>query len=78
MSVPLLRTMLREEYRLHARLFGGPRFAVFPAFVALLAVAALWGLDVTGTPVDSVLAGLHVLVLLFGVQTGLILSLIHI
>ncbi len=64
--------MLREEYRLHARLFGGRRFALFPGFVALLAVGALVGLDWTGTDTAVVLTGLHALVALFGVQTGLV------
>ena len=30
----LFREMLREEWRLHARLFGGTRFGAFPGFVA--------------------------------------------
>ncbi|WP_254534920.1 hypothetical protein [Halomarina litorea] len=68
----LLRAMLREEFRLHARLFGGVRFALFPAFVAALTVGALYGLDLTGTDTGTVLAGLHALVALFGVQTGLV------
>ncbi|MFB6135343.1 MAG: hypothetical protein ABEJ04_01130 [Halobacteriaceae archaeon] len=62
--------MLREEWRLHARLFGGRRFAAFPAFVAVLGAGAVAGLVETGTDAGSVVAGLHVLVLGFGLYTG--------
>jgi hypothetical protein len=65
-----LRALFREEWRLHADLFGGRRFAAFPAFVALLAATALAGLVAVGTPLADSLAGLHVLVLAFGLQTG--------
>lgn len=66
----LLRALFREEWRLHAGLFGGRRFAAFPAFVALLGAAALYGLHAVGTPLDDALAGLHALVFVFGLQTG--------
>lgn len=64
--------MLREEWRLHARLFGGSRFAGFPLFVAALAAGATWLLSSTGTPVSDVVTGLHALVLVFGLHTGTI------
>ena len=64
--------MLREEWRLHAELFGGGRFAVFPFFVAGLAAGATWLLVNTGTPIEDVVAGLHALVLVFGLHTGTI------
>lgn len=62
--------MLREEWRLHARLFGGPRFAAFPAFVALVSGASAWFLVETGTTAASVVAGVHALVFAFGLHTG--------
>ena len=64
--------MLREEWRLHARLFGGARFGAFPLFVAAIAAGATWLLVHTGTAVESVVAGLHALVFLFGLHTGTI------
>lgn len=62
--------MLREEWRMHSHLFGGPRFAAFPAFIAAIGAATVWALTETGTGVDTIVAGAHVLVLLFGLQTG--------
>ncbi|MFC5973052.1 hypothetical protein ACFPYI_17090 [Halomarina salina] len=71
-SESLLRALFREEWRLHADLFGGKRFAAFPAFVAVLSAAALYGLQAVGTPLGDTLAGLHALVFVFGLQTGAI------
>lgn len=64
--------MLREEWRLHARLFGGARFAAFPLLVAAIGAGATWLLVDTGTPITSVVAGLAVLVFVFGLHTGTI------
>lgn len=62
--------MLREEWRMHSYLFGGARFAAFPVFVAAAGAATVWALTTTGTGVETIVAGVHVLVLLFGLQTG--------
>lgn len=62
--------MLREEWRLHSRLFSGRRFTVFPVLIALLVAGAVKLLVVTGTSLDTVFAGLHALVFVFGIQTG--------
>ena len=69
-TAALLRTMAVEEWRLHAALFGGRRFAAFPAFVAAAGAGAVWLLVATGTSPDDVAAGLHLLVLFFGLYTG--------
>jgi hypothetical protein len=66
----LFVAMLREEWRMHSHLFGGPRFAGFPAFIALAGAATVWALTATGTGVRTIVGGAHVLVLLFGLQTG--------
>ncbi len=66
----LLGEMTREEWRLHSRLFGGARFAAFPVVVALLVGVTTELLVRTGTDISHVLAGLHVLVVLLGLQTG--------
>ena len=66
----LFAGMVREEWRLHAELFGGRRFAAFPLFVALIAGAAVVALTETGTSVTAVVAGLHALVFAFGLHTG--------
>lgn len=64
--------MLREEWRLHEHLFGGRRFAAFPAAVALLAAGGFALLSYTGTEFGTVAAGLHGLLFFFGLQVGTI------
>jgi hypothetical protein len=66
----VLAAMAREEFRLHSRLFGGRRFAFFPLLVAAATAFAVWALDAVGTPPSATLAGVHALVVLFGLQTG--------
>jgi len=62
--------MLREEFRLHARLFGGRRFAAFPLFVALVGAGTVWLLERAGTDLGGAIAGFHALVFAFGLHTG--------
>jgi hypothetical protein len=62
--------MFREEYRLHAHLFGGRRFAAFPVFVAILAAGTVQFLTYAGTDFVAVVAGFHALVFAFGLHTG--------
>ncbi|WP_255171705.1 hypothetical protein [Natrononativus amylolyticus] len=62
--------LFREEWRLHTRLFGGWRFALFPVLVAGLAVAGAYALTRTGTASESVVAGLHLFALGFGLYSG--------
>jgi hypothetical protein len=71
-SLALFRRMLVEEYRLHAELFGSRRFLAFPLFVAALAGSGVALLRLTGTGLGAVVAGLHALVLFFGLQVGTI------
>ncbi|MDQ2052083.1 hypothetical protein RBH26_16520 [Natronolimnohabitans sp. A-GB9] len=66
----LLAVLLREEWRLHTRLFGGWRFALFPVVIAALAVSATVALLETGTAEGTILAGLHTLALGFGLYSG--------
>ncbi|MFB6137612.1 MAG: hypothetical protein ABEJ42_04645 [Halobacteriaceae archaeon] len=66
----LLVAMTVEEWRLHARAFGGRRFLAFPLLVAAMAGGAVWALRYAGTPVDDVAAGVAALVFGFGLYTG--------
>jgi len=62
--------MLREEFRLHADLFGGRRFAAFPLVVLAIGAGTVAALVETGTPAGDVVAGFHALVFVFGLHTG--------
>ena len=64
--------MLREEYRLHAELFGSRRFLAMPLVVAVVAGGGLRLLAWSGTPVGTIVAGTHALVFFFGLQVGTI------
>ncbi len=64
--------MLVEEYRLHAQLFGSGRFIAFPIFTAVLVAGGIYLLDLTGTPLGTIIAGIHALVFFFGLQVGTI------
>jgi hypothetical protein len=66
----LFAEMLREEWRMHARLFGGVRFALFPAFLTLLAAGTATFFAVAGASETTLLAGLHAVVALVGLQVG--------
>lgn len=69
-SASLFGRMLVEEYRLHTKLFGSTRFLAFPLFVAAIAGGGTYLLSLTGTPMGAVVAGLHALVVFFGLQVG--------
>ncbi|AEH37793.1 hypothetical protein [Halopiger xanaduensis] len=62
--------LAREEWRLHARLFGGWRFGCFPLVVAALTAAGAFALVETGTAAGTVVTGLHVLAFGFGLYSG--------
>jgi hypothetical protein len=62
--------MLREEWRMHADVFGPLRFAAFPLFVALLTMAGVYFLSFASVELAAVVGGVHALVFLFGLQTG--------
>lgn len=66
----LLRALLREEWRLHARLFGGHRFGAFPLVVVFLVGGATWLLVETGVTSRTLIGGVHALVLIMGLHTG--------
>ncbi|WP_083860447.1 hypothetical protein [Natrialba hulunbeirensis] len=66
----LFAALLREEWRLHTQLFGGERFLTFPLLIAVLAAGATVALVETGTAASTVVLGLHVLALGFGLYSG--------
>jgi len=75
MSTPtrtIFVAMLREEWRLQSTLFGGRRFAAFPLAVLALATGGFVLLSEAGTGHGAIVAGLHALVVFFGLQVGTI------
>lgn len=64
--------MVREEWRLHAQLFGGRRFGAFPILIAALVTSGGWLLTLIDTPTATVLAGAHAIVFVFGLHVGTI------
>lgn len=66
----LFRAMAREEWRLHSRLYGGGRFGAFPIMITVAVAGAVWVLQTVDVDVATILAGMHVLVYLFGLHTG--------
>ena len=64
--------MLVEEFRMHSRLFGSRRFALFPLFTAALVGVGVWLLSGTSTSLDRIVGGLFALVLFMGFQVGTI------
>ncbi|SFB98444.1 hypothetical protein SAMN05444422_103353 [Halobiforma haloterrestris] len=66
----LFVALLREEWRLHTRLFGGWRFAFFPLVVAAVAVAGTVALLESGLADGTILLGVHVLAAGFGLYSG--------
>jgi hypothetical protein len=66
----LFVAMVREEWRLHATLFGGLRFAAFPLAVGVLAAAGVAGLELVSIDPTTTIAGIHLLLFFFGLQTG--------
>ena len=62
--------LLREEWRLHTRLFGGWRFALFPLVITGLTVGGGFALVETGRSSADVLSGLHLFALAFGLYSG--------
>lgn len=69
-SATVFRFLLLEEWRLHTQLFGGIRFALFPAMIAGIVAAGAIALSETGYTTAEILAGLHLLVLGFGLYSG--------
>jgi len=71
----LLTLYFKEEWRLHKDLFGGTRFFLFPLVLGVLTATLTFGvnyLDLSALSIGSIIGGIHVIMLLFGFQTGTI------
>jgi hypothetical protein len=66
----LLRLMTVEEWRLHSRMFGGRRFALFPLFVAAVAAGTAAFFALANADAGLLVDGLHLVVAALGLQVG--------
>lgn len=66
----IARALAREEWRLHARLFGSVRFLTIPVILGAFAVGTAIALTETGTSTAGVVLGMHVFALGFGLYAG--------
>lgn len=68
----LFAAMVREEYRLHARQFGGRRFVLFPFLIAAVSAGTTTFFALAHADATVLVAGLHIVVALVGFQVGTI------
>ena len=66
----IVSVLAREEWRLHARLFGGVRFLSIPAVIGGFAVVTAALVAKSGASIDHLTVGLHVFALGFGLYAG--------
>ena len=66
----IIGTLVREEWRLHARLFGGWRFLLVPAVIAVAAAGGARALIVADTSAGSIVLGVHLFAIGFGLYAG--------
>jgi hypothetical protein len=66
----LLRPMLREEWRLHTRLFGGKGFGAFPIVVVVISAVAYFGVLASGFTTAELERGVGYVVFFLGLSVG--------
>lgn len=66
----LLRPMLKEEWRLHSRLFGSWSFGAFPLVVFVIAAAAYLGVIASGFAFPELERGVQYVVFFLGLSVG--------
>lgn len=66
----LLGPMLKEEWRLHSRLFGGWSFGAFPLVVFVIAAAAYVGVIASGFGFPELERGVQYIVFFLGLSVG--------
>lgn len=66
----LFGQLVREEWRLHAALFGGRRFGLFPVLVAAVTAGTTGLLAHGGTDPAATVVGVHALVAVMGLHVG--------
>lgn len=68
----LLKRMLKEEWRMHSRLFGGERFALFPVFVFAISALLIYGSGFIGFSSAEIAVGAMILSFFLGANVGTI------
>ena len=66
----LMRPMLKEEWRLHSRLFGSWSFGAFPLVVLVIAAAAYVGVLASGFSFPELERGVQYVVFFLGLSVG--------
>lgn len=68
----LLKRMLKEEWRMHTRLFGGKRFAMFPGFVFAISALLIYGSGFIGFGSAEIAVGAMIMSFFLGANVGTI------
>lgn len=66
----LLRPMLKEEWRLHSRLFGSAGFGAFPLVVFVISAVAYFGVLASGFSFPELERGVQYVVFFLGLSVG--------
>ncbi|MDY7083296.1 MAG: hypothetical protein SXQ77_13045, partial [Halobacteria archaeon] len=66
----LLRWMIKEEWRIHSRLFGSWGFGLFPLVILSIGALGYGLLAYSGFTVEEIAIGLHYAVFFFGLNVG--------
>ncbi|MCX2819353.1 hypothetical protein EGH25_08305 [Haladaptatus sp. F3-133] len=66
----LLRPMLKEEWRLHSRLFGSTGFGAFPLVVLVISAVAYFGVIASGFSLTELERGVGYVVFFLGLSVG--------
>ena len=66
----LLRPMLKEEWRLHSRLFGSAGFGAFPLVVVVISAVAYFGVLASGFTLVELERGVGYVVFFLGLSVG--------
>lgn len=66
----VFRQFLREEWRLHTRLFGAQRFGFFPVLIGLLVGGTAWILVETASAPEPLIGGVFALTFVLGLHAG--------
>ncbi|MDY6777978.1 MAG: hypothetical protein SVU32_04880 [Candidatus Nanohaloarchaea archaeon] len=62
--------MIREEWRMHSRLFGSTGLLLFPVAILLLSYLTVYSLQFMAVPRSTIITGMQVMMLFLGLNVG--------